>query len=55
MLKKIFTCLCLAVFVSSLAACGGGGGQGFKAGKVDENTKPLSSENAQEAAATQAF
>jgi len=55
MLKKIFTLLCLATFVMSLSACGGSSGTGFKAGKVDENTKPLSNENAQEAAATEAY
>lgn len=55
MLKKFLTLLCLAAFVGSMAACGGAGGPSYKAKDDAENAKPLSSENAEEAAATEAF
>ncbi len=55
MLKKIFTLLCLAIFVGSMAACGSGGGTGFKANKDAEKAKPLSSENVEQNAGTEVY
>ena len=55
MLKKIFTLLSLALFVSALTACGGDSGPAYGANKDAEDNKPLSSDNAEENAATEVF
>lgn len=55
MFKKILTLLCLAAFIGSFAACGGDSGPAFKADDKAKENKPLTGENTEEAAATEAF
>ena len=55
MLKKIFTLLCLGLFVGALTACGGDSGPAYGAGKDAEQNKPITGEKAEEEAATEVF
>lgn len=55
MLKKILTLLCLAAFIGSFAACGGDTGASSQPNEKAKDNKPLTGENTEEAAATEAF
>lgn len=53
-MKKFFTLVCLAMFVASLSACGGSGGEAIRPGVKKEGHKPLS-ETAEEHSQTEVY